>query len=379
MKNRCNIGFLVLAVFTALQAKPQLPEFRGQLSVYTHYNGNNEYPWWTGGRYIPQMNWSINPANDNRFDLEASANLYGNAGVKDFENFSANGNLKPYRLWARYSTSQFELRAGLQKINFGSATILRPLMWFDQMDPRDPLQLTDGVWGALGRYYFLNNSTIWLWMLYGNERPKGWEVTGTHRNIPEAGGRIQVPAGTGEAALSYHYRVADSRGLPEPEYRFERIPEHRIGFDARFDFTVGLWVESSWKTMGADMGPLTSQELFNIGADYTFGVGNGLSVIYEQLFAAFSSKPFEFSNTTSFSTISASYPAGVFDNISLIVYYDWRGGNTYNFINWQRKFNNSVMHFMGYLNPKNSMLPAWRANENLFAGAGIQIMFVINH
>jgi hypothetical protein len=75
--------------------------------------------------------------------------------MKDFNSFSSNGDIKPYRLWARYSTSQLEIRAGLQKINFGSANILRPLMWFDQMDPRDPLQLTDGVWGILGRYYTL--------------------------------------------------------------------------------------------------------------------------------------------------------------------------------------------------------------------------------
>ena len=68
----------------------------------------------------------------------------------------------------RYSSDQFELRLGLQKINFGSASMLRPLMWFDQMDPRDPLHLTDGVWGLLARYYFLNNANIWLWGLYGN-------------------------------------------------------------------------------------------------------------------------------------------------------------------------------------------------------------------
>jgi len=56
-------------------------------------------------------------------------------------------------MWIRLSTKQFELRAGLQKINFGSATLLRPLMWFDKIDPRDPLQLTDGVYALLARYY----------------------------------------------------------------------------------------------------------------------------------------------------------------------------------------------------------------------------------
>lgn len=35
-------------------------------------------------------------------------------------------------------------------------------MRFDQVDPRDPLKLTDGVRGLLGRYCFLNNADIWL-------------------------------------------------------------------------------------------------------------------------------------------------------------------------------------------------------------------------
>ena len=67
---------------------------------------------------------------------------------------STDFRFKPYRLWLRYSTSHLEIRAGLQKINFGSSNILRPLMWFDKMDFRDPLMLTDGVYALLGRYYF---------------------------------------------------------------------------------------------------------------------------------------------------------------------------------------------------------------------------------
>ena len=68
---------------------------------------------------------------------------------------------------------------GLQKINFGSAVLLRPLMWFDSLDPRDPLQLTDGVYAVLLRYYFPNNANLWAWALYGNDSPKGWESAAT--------------------------------------------------------------------------------------------------------------------------------------------------------------------------------------------------------
>ena len=109
-------------------------------------------------------------------DFEASANIYGNAGIHFFDSASADGNISPYRVWGRYSTKQLEVRLGLQKINFGTATMLRALRWFDEVDPRDPLQLTDGVWGGLARYYFLNNTNIWIWVLYGTDRPKGMEL-----------------------------------------------------------------------------------------------------------------------------------------------------------------------------------------------------------
>ncbi len=374
---------IIIPVVLYLIIHPVFPQeplrFKGQLSVYTHMNPYNEFPWWNGGRYLPQVNYNILSEGDRLIDFEASANMYGNIGMRNFDAYSSNGDLKPYRLWARYSTSQLEVRAGLQKINFGSATLLRPLMWFDQMDPRDPLQLTDGVWGILGRYYTLNNMTFWLWALYGNDNPKGWETVKTNARIPEAGGRIQLPAGSGEAALSYHYRVADSRNLAEELFRYDQVPEHRVGFDARFDKVLGYWVEASWKTMGRNMGMLTNQEILNLGVDYTFALGNGLTVVYEQLVAAFDEKPFEFNEGITFSLLNVSYPVGLFDNISYILYYDWRNSAAYNFVNWQRQFNRITLHFMGYINPKSYRIPTVTTTDILFAGAGLQVMLVFNH
>lgn len=373
---------LFLSVFVLLSVVGKAQEsltYKGQLSIYTHYNGGNSYPLWNGGRYIPQGNYQVKLDDSRLLDFEASANVYGNVGIKSLDDVSASGRIKPYRLWARYSTRQLEIRAGLQKINFGSASILRPLMWFDQMDPRDPLQLTDGVWGMLGRYYTLSNVTAWGWVLYGNDRPKGWEQIGTHRTIPEAGGRLQLPAGTGEAAVSYHYRVADSRNVAEADFRYEKVPEHRIGIDVRFDRVVGYWLEASWKTMGKEMGVFTNQEILNVGMDYTFGFGNGMYVAFEQLIAAYDENAFAFSNPITFSLLNATYPIGMFDNISYILYYDWRNHSAYNFINWQRQFNRLTIHFMGYWNPANYQIPTVTSSEMLFGGTGIQIMLVFNH
>jgi hypothetical protein len=354
--------------------------FKGQLSAWEHYNPDNKLPLWSGVRYIPQLNFEIKPAKKSLIDIEASANIFGNAGLKLFDSANYDGYIKPYRVWARYSTQQFEFRAGLQKINFGSASLLRPLMWFDQIDPRDPLQLTDGVWGALARYYFLNNANIWLWALYGNKNPKGWELIKTRKNIPEFGGRFQSTVSKGEAAISYHHRVADSRNYAgSPWYEIDKIPENRFGFDAKFDFLIGCWIEASWINRSKYIGNLTNQEIFNLGGDYTFGVGNGLTVTFEQLLAIYDEKAFKLDNKYPFSLLNLSYPIGLFDKINVIVYYDWVNKAAYNFINWQKQFNKISLYLMGYINPKDYNLPTQGAAEKLYAGSGIQLMFVYNH
>ena len=353
--------------------------FKGQLSSWILYNNSSKLPVYSGVRYIPQLNYNLPFKNDNHLDFEASVNINGNIGFNPFDTLKADGRIKSYRLWARYSSRQFELRVGLQKINFGSASILRPLMWFDHVDPRDPLKLTDGVWGALGRYYFLNNVNIWVWGLYGNKNPKGWEISGTNRHIPEVGGRIQFPLSTGEAALTYHYRVADTRNSGDLIPHYSEVPENRLGFDIKLDLAVGLWLEGSWVKKSRDLGMFTNQEIINLGTDYTFDLGSGLYVIYEQLVASNDKKPFYFQNTLSFSLLSLSYPVGLFDNISGIVYYDWKNNNVYNFLNWQKQFNNITFYLMGYWNPENYNIPTQGGDQNLFAGKGFQIMFVLNH
>jgi hypothetical protein len=352
--------------------------FSGQASAWMLYNGTLDLPVYMGGRYIPQLNYIIPLKENHKIDIEISTNINGDIGFNPFDTIGYNGQLKPYRLWARYSSNQFEIRAGLQKINFGSASLLRPLMWFDEVDPRDPLKLTDGVWGILGRYYFLNNTNIWLWGLYGNNDPRGWEFAKTNKHFPEVGGRIQVPVPSGEAAITYHHRVADTRDLGFI-WSYDKISENRLGLDFKLDLVIGLWFEGSWVSKQADLGNMTNQEILNAGIDYTFGIGNGLYVIFEQLVATSDEKPFKFQNRTCFSLVSLSYPTGLFDNLSGIVYYDWTNNNIYNFVNWQKQFNNLTFYLMGYWNPVNFNIPTQNTDQNLFAGRGIQVMLVLNH
>ena len=353
--------------------------FKGQLSNWAHLNTNNPYPLYLGGRYLPEINYEIHRPKSRLIDFEASANVYGSVGLHFFDSATFDGKIDIYRAWARYSTPQLELRLGLQNIDFGTATMLRALRWFDQVDPRDPLQITEGVFGGLGRYYFLNNMNLWLWVLYGNENLKGIEVVKTNANIPEYGGRFQFPVPRGEAGISYHNRVADSSYLDSLIQSDDYIPENRIGLDAKWDLIVGLWLEAAWVHKQKDMGYFTNQEALTLGTDYTFGVGSGLHVSFEHMLIAYDQDAFHFDQTTNLSALSIRYPIGMFDNINAIFYYDWRNKSLYNFINWFRQFDHTTLYVMGYWNPKDNLLINNDFTENLYGGIGIQLMFVFNH
>ncbi|HML71742.1 MAG TPA: hypothetical protein PKA78_10290 [Macellibacteroides fermentans] len=366
------------------QVEEQTPSdslrFSGQLSGWAQYAPDIQPEGWLGVRYIPQLNFEFPFNKSSQFDFEVSANIYGEAGFSPFDSLYSNGKIKPYRAWVRYSGSRMELRAGLQKINFGSALLFRPLMWFDSLNPRDPLQLTDGVWGLLFRYYFQNNTNLWFWSLYGNKNSKGLEVSRTHWRTPEVGGRIQLPVPRGEAAVSYHYRKADvTRPGGELPIQQNGIGENRIGLDIRLDVTVGLWAEASWTHLNKNMGVFTNQEMLTVGTDYTFAIGNGLSLTFEQFIYTSDQKAFAMDNTLSLSGLSLSYPLTLFDNLRTVVYYDWNNTEGYYFADWQRQLNHFTFHVMAYWNPDKVQMITQSLSSNRFAGKGIQLLVVWNH
>ena len=183
----------------------------------------------------------------------------------------------------------------------------------------------------------------------------------------------------GDLALTYHHRVADTRQEEAIMPVYDYAPENRIGIDGRWDLGIGLWFEGSWISNSRELAAYKNQEFLNLGADNTFGIGNGLHAVVEQLFVSYNEKATTWSNGISFTGLSLNYPVGVFDNLSAIVYYDWSHSSFYNFINWQRQFDKITLYFMGFWNPENYKLPLRTGSDNLFSGKGIQIMVVYNH
>jgi hypothetical protein len=374
----CIVSIFLLTALSSNSSAQDSLVFREQLSAWLQASPGSYNTFWSGVRYIPQVNYSVSLPRERLIDFEGSLNIAALAGFHEFNEVQTDININLYRFWARYSTRQSEFRVGLQKINFGSATILRPLSWFDQMDPRDPLQLTNGVYGVLSRYYFLNNANAWFWVLYGNDKTKSWEIAPTNESIPEAGGRFQYPLPKGEAALSYHFRVADTEGIGDSIPSYEKVPENRIGIDGKWDLGVGLWLEGAWINKSRDIGILTNQEYLTLGIDYTFGVGNGLNALFEQMVASYDQKPFQFTDPALFSALSVSYPIGISDNLNAILYFDWTHSDLYSYLSWKKQFGDISLYVMGYWNPETSRLPQQGMASFLYTGKGIRIMMVLN-
>lgn len=354
------------------------PVFSGQFSSFINYSPQSALPVMAGGRYVPQLDYKVALDSTQAVDFEAGVLLSGYGQTDSFRDFTSDFTFKPYRLWARYTNRHTEVRLGLQQIDFGPAMILRPMQWFDQIDPRDPLRHTQGQYGLLGRYYFTNNANIWLWTLYGNRKGNVWDLFDTHPKYPAFGGRAQVPIPKGEAALSFHHRTGHAVGVVNiPD--FEIIPENRIGLDAKVDLGIGLWAEFTTIARTKDLNGYTHQRMAMAGADYTFGIGNGLTVIAEQLTFSLAPESFEKGVLWRFSALSLNYPLTALDRVSGLMYRNWRTDAMVWMFNYQHDFRKWTGYVIGYWNPKLVQV-GWQSDlESPFSGPGFRFMMVYNH
>ncbi len=393
MKNPLFLYCLIILT-AALQSQTVTPE--GQLSAWANINGQKFSDSQIGLRYIPSLFVEKHFKSGLSLDAELSVNAVSAAVFDEPDQFAEDASLKAYRVWLRFAGSQFEARGGLQKIDFGTATLLRSLRWFDSIDPRDPLQITNGVYALLGRYFFLNNANIWVWGLYGNEESKGSEVFATADNTVEFGGRIQHPIGSGELAFSYHRRKFDLNknlfNIPICEGPFTPaicensiIPENRFALDGKWDLQIGLWFETALIQQGLTFLNLLFkyQNFLTLGADYTFPWGNGLYVMAEHLVVSQGNKLSKLRETVNFSAWSAFYNIGLLDRVSAIVYYDWSQKQVFRFASFSRFYDKWSFYLNVFWNPEDAgfgFAGLRRDSENTFGiGKGLQIMAVYNH
>ena len=416
--------------------KGQVPDLRGEASLSGLLSDAPGARRQFLARYLPELSYALSLSGDWTADLSASPNLWlsRTSTSRDDGAAPSGEDVELHRAWLRVSTPRFEARAGLQRISFGSASVLRPLMWFDRLDPRDPLQLTEGVWAVLGRAYLPGNATVWAWAVRGEDDRRGWEPIPGARGRLEGGGRVQVPLGPGEVAASYHHRRLDLEGLglfapgtPGPGGR-----EDRLGLDGKWDVELGVWVEAEMVRQDSEALRVRWLRGITVGADYTFKVGNGLTVLGEHMVketpsflpltlapapgggAFFFPSPAarsgaalsrslapggapplppgdsgEGSGVPTFPTLrltafTAGYPLGVLDRVGLAVYRDWEGEGWFRLLEWRRTYDSWRVHLLGFWNPDVGGLfpsdaPGGAGSSGSLAGKGAQLIVVFNH
>lgn len=220
-----------------------------------------------------------------------------------------------YRYWLRASTAHTELRLGLQRINFGSARLIRPLQWFDKLSPLDLLEQTEGAKAGLAKAYFPNNSTLWLWAILSDGKPKGNELIATTKDKLDYGLRYEFPLLSTETGLSLNHRPISSPST------VKKTTESRLALDIRYDTFAGLWLESS-----ANYAPKleTKWSLQSVlGADYTFGLGNGLYLLAEAGIKHSSDDLSTLRSRELSSSVMMNYPLGLLDTIHYLAFANW--------------------------------------------------------
>jgi len=340
--------FIVILILTSFLFAESEFDFKGQLIGVPNISHNNdEYKINGYIQYLPMVEYS-----EYLDKLNYSFDVAGNF----MTNFESSPDAKLYRMKFSISNDQNEFRIGLQKLNFGPAQVLRSLQWFDTMSPTDPLKLTDGVYGALYRHYFLNNNNIWLWSLYGNDERKGIEMYETKENTFEFGGRTQMMLLNGEVGFTLHHR----------QLYFDT--EQKLAIDGRWDYIIGSWFEAV-----AQVNDNMQMALITLGTDYTFGIGNGIYVMNEHLITQADYNGSFKTEIPQVSSIMIAYPFTLFDTFSSITYYSWETEELSQYFSWQRTYDNIILNLNLFHFPKNS------TNPGNMAGNGIEFKIIYNH
>ncbi|MFH1850852.1 MAG: hypothetical protein ABIA75_00755, partial [Candidatus Neomarinimicrobiota bacterium] len=223
-------------------------------------------------------------------------------------------------------------------------------------------QYTAGVSGLRLRYDCASNAGIWLWGVY--DKFEFDQLIDDVEQHPQYGGRLVIPLGPGELAFAYNQSS-------------EQVFKKNFGIDGTWDIGVGLWFE-----MG-----LTNTESFDdydwlsqltLGTDYTFGIGNGITVTGEYFLVDYSEVILGNDDQTGMFGVMGTYPVSIMDNLSLISIYYPDGDLFYNYYSWQRTWDNWLIQVGAYL-LKGAESFFLNPTMGTVGTMGLQLNLVFNH
>jgi len=153
----------------------------------------------------------------------------------------------------------------------------------------------------------------------------------------------------------------------------------RYALDAKWDILVGFWFEAVLVHQLHDALARPYRQFGSLGIDYTFGIGQGLTVLAEHLVLGTGEQPLEPADSSDYSAFSLRYRWGVVDEFSLILFSDWDPRQLYSFLEWRRTYDRWSLHLMVFANPQESQPSPFFPGSDLLAGTGLRALVVFNH
>ena len=347
----------------------------GELSSSINSNGMGSSDIQFITRYLPAFEIQNNFSDSWDYDLEVRWQLAWSSSMDPIIFSDSVTQFEPYRIALNFQSQQSEYIIGLQKINFGPARVLRSLMWFDSVNPTDPLELTPGVTGISATHFFNSGWSSQAWLLLPGD-PIGWEVFSGRSGSLAGGGRITIPNSRGQIGLSTHWRMVDiSQYYPEDS----ELSEGRLALDGFWDIGIGLWFESVYKNQQLSNDPFLEQLQTTLGADYTFWVGNGILLVAEHMTINTWNSPLVDDKNINFSTAMLTYSPTMFDQISLMFFMDWETEIPLTYLSWGQTYDAFRFSLGGFYSSKSESEDSNSVSNSAFSGNGLQLTVAYNH
>jgi hypothetical protein len=296
-----------LVIIFAIQSFAQDFSFLATAQMKSILSSRNESSQVINVRYAPHLTYSM-PFNSILIKTEFIYDMSFFASFDEYLSVTTQHTLKPYRASMLIQADQYMVGLGLQHIRFGSGRILRPLMWFDQTNPSDPLALVEGVDAIQAKFYLPKNMMIQSWVIV-EDQVKGNEFFPSDPKHLELGGLFQGNTSLFEASI-----IAHTRSFIMYEESFK---ESRIGFDISADVIVGLWAEVMFKKQDSPYLLFPYSQQMMLGMDYSLAYGNGIQIMGETMSVS-SGTSFSAPKSFDLFAFQLSYPISFLDSFSLL-------------------------------------------------------------
>lgn len=332
---------LILCCCITLYAETELPQVKQRFGAWLMHDLAKASTG-IGVEWVPEISYQKNLVKD--WDVQAEYSLQSRI-LQEFPIDSQSTELrtKSYRAWLRLANPYFELRGGLQRLSFGSAVVLRPLQWFDRVNPLDQREETEGVEAVLMRFHAPKDISVWTWLIHADADPIGTEIVGSKDNTMQSGGMLRFPMPLGETGFCFHKRKLENSA-----------DEKRFGFNMRMDSWLGLWTEASLSHLSSSpLMPYRDMSSATLGMDYTFGWGSGLYAMLET--NVIHSSNTELTNLHPkyiTNALMLNYPMGLLDALSILSMYEHKSDRSVHSLIWRRNYDYlsieaSITHDLG--------------------------------